>query len=592
MAVILALAAGSYVGCSSSNQTTPAPGSPPPPPALGNVTTWQNDNGRTGQNTSQTLLTTANVQKSSFGLICKIPITGQIYGQPLVVGSTVYVVTMQDYVYAFSIPANLSSSNCPVPTVVNLLQGTSPQEYPADCCFLGARGCKILGPTIGVLGTPVIDTASSTLYLLTESQIGSTPTPGQNCSSKQAQPPSGWVHRLHALDLSSGGSFLTEIDGGPVAVPNVTVGSVTFVSQNQIQRPGLLFLPSGAGSNPTVYIAFSMMDGSPAPHPPGWVFGYSAQNLTAPGYPLVYATTSSTGSEGGGIWQGGAGLAAGDDQSGAEYIYFSTADGTFNLGTGQDAGDSFIKMTPDLKSVAGSFTPADQYYRSCVDADLGAGGVGLLPDNLLPPPYSFMAVLGDKEGKIWMIDRNNPGGYSGGSCPLSCTSPCANADGNLQTIKASSNVFHNGPAFWNSNLYFAASNEALKRYPVSVTCKPGPVCAAAASSNDGNGNAINLGFGVTPSISSDPSNRNGIAWTITSQNVPAGGGAAVLSAFDAISLNELYDSGQCKNSGGTALDVPGPATKFSVPTVTNGYVFVGTQTDLDIYGPLESRTCH
>jgi len=52
-------------------------------------------------------------------------------------------------------------------------------------------------------------------------------------------------------------------------------------------------------------------------------------------------------------------------------------------------------------------------------------------------------------------------------------------------------------------------------------------------------------------------------------------------------LVELYDSNQC----GTA-DQPGPATKYSVPTIANGYVFIGTQTDFDIYGVLpSSRQC-
>src|SRR5579863_3756727 len=585
------------LGCSSSMPGSPAPQPPQPPPApLVNVTTWHNDNGRTGQNTSESVLTTGasgNVNTSTFGLICKIAVTGQIYGQPLVLGSTVYVVTMQDYVYAINLPAKLTSSNCPTPVAVNLLQATSPQEYPADCCFLGARQCEILGPTVGILGTPAIDTASNTLYVVTESQVGSTPTPGQNCKNKQTQPPSAWVHRLHALDLTTGTTFLAEKSNGPAVIPSAVMGSVTFLSQNQIQRPGLLFLSSGPGSHPTVYAAFSMMDGAPSPHPPGWVFGYDAQNLAASGYPMFYATTSDSGSEGGGIWQGGAGLAYGADGNGNNYLYFNTADGTFNMGTGPDVGDTFVKLTPDLKTVAGYFTPSDQYFRACLssDEDFGSTGPILIPDNFLPSPFSFLAVSADKSGNMWVMDRGNPGGYNGGSCTDSCTQACTATDNNLQTIQASSQVFHNSAAFWNSHLYLAADGDTLKRYPISSTCKPGPVCPAAATSNDGSGNLINMGFGVTPSISSDASNGNGIVWTITAQNVSAGGNPAVLSAFDAGTLNELYDSGQCKNSSGTVLDAPGPATKFSVPTVANGYIFVGTQTDLDIYGPIPSRTC-
>src|SRR5271155_2564988 len=143
-----------------------------------NVTTWHNDNWRTGQNIQEKILTVNNVNKSQFGLICRISVTGQIYGQPLVVanpagGMTAYVATMQDYLYVFNIPANLTSQNCPTPTVVNLL-ANYPGEYPQDCCYLGPgagkKGCAAqptaIYNTTGVLGTPVIDTTTNTLYLV------------------------------------------------------------------------------------------------------------------------------------------------------------------------------------------------------------------------------------------------------------------------------------------------------------------------------------------------------------------------------------------------------------------------------------------
>ncbi len=95
-------------------------------------------------------------------------------------------------------------------------------------------------------------------------------------------------------------------------------------------------------------------------------------------------------------------------------------------------------------------------------------------------------------------------------------------------------------------------------------------------------------YGTTPSVSSS-GNSNGIVWAVDDLNGYAaqGGAAAVLHAFNASSMIELYNSGQC----GTA-DLPGPATKFSVPTIANGYVFIGTQTDFDIYGVLlQARQC-
>jgi hypothetical protein len=144
------------------------------------VTTWHNDNWRTGQNTNETILKLSNVNKTHFGLLCKTTLLPQIggynqaYAQPLVIGHSngsmsVYVATMNDYVYKFDVPANLTRSTCGqvASTSVNLLQGLS--ETPADCNQVGSTNCGTIAPTVGVLGTPVIDPSTNTIYLATSS---------------------------------------------------------------------------------------------------------------------------------------------------------------------------------------------------------------------------------------------------------------------------------------------------------------------------------------------------------------------------------------------------------------------------------------
>jgi hypothetical protein len=400
-----------------------------------NVTTWHNDNGRTGQNTNETTLTTGNVNQTTFGKICSYALLAseQVYAQPLVlanimIGGTmheaVYVVTMQDNIYVFD-GANHTGTTC------NLLQGPfsliPSNELPADCTLIS--NCGAISPTVGVLGTPVIDASTNTLYVVTESQTTTGTTK--------------FYHRLHALDLTS--STLAEKYNGPATIPSATIGSVTFNSKHEIQRPGLLLTyEEPVPTYPTLYIGFSMMDGT-SPNPSGWIFGYDAHDLTntSTPFPLVYATTPGQGDSnhrhGGGIWQGGAGLAAGVDKVGSSYIYFSTGDGQFDnpLAMLGNAGDSFVKLTTELQA-ADYFTPADEYNRwdiSCNmtkggnDLDFGSGGVIVVPpDAHMNSAYQYVAIKADKENYLWVIDRTNPG-KSNACIPNSCS--CSNTDSNV-----------------------------------------------------------------------------------------------------------------------------------------------------------------
>src|SRR5258708_115668 len=81
--------------------------------------------------------------------------------------------------------------------------------------------------------------------------------------------------------------------------------------------------------------------------------------------------------------------------------------------------------------------------------------------------------------------------------------------------------------------------------------------------------------GATPSVSARPDGTNGIVWAINSANNGTDGssfGSAVLRAYDATNLaTELW------TSSGVAADKAGNAVKFTVPTIANGRVYVGTR---------------
>ncbi len=564
-------------------------------------------------------------------------VSGFVYGQPLIVadsgdnGMTVYVATMQDWVYAFKIPPSWDGKTCGqiTSTSMNLLQGTLAGQHPADACFIGnppSNGpdnctARAICPSAGVLGTPVIDAITKTLYLVTESQDKGTDPEGVNCQAKLKNPPfPSFYHYLHALDLAA----LSEKYGGPAVVGgSVNGGTKTFSSQQEIQRPGLLWYdgnPPTVLAVPRVFLAFSMMDGT-RPRPSGWIFSYDAVNLASP--PSFYASAPALSAVGAGFWQGAGALAVGLDNNQVESLFVSTADGTFDLNAqapnNTDAGDSFLKLGVNLAGAPSYFTPSDQYWRnSCTDSmgqpndlDFGSGGVLLLPDGTIGS-HPYVAFKADKEGEIWAIERTTPGGYTGASCGTNCATKCMNANNNLQTVQAGVNAggtfypafFHNNPAYWNRNLYFAGASSSapppdifpLTQFPVCTgtagdnsCCSQGnPLPAAICPS--GTSSHVLFNYGTTPAVSSSgTTGGTGVLWAVDDPNGYTDGRTnplpEVLHALNAVSMGETYNSSQC------AGDVAGPGVKYSVPTVANGFVFLGAQNEVDIYGLIMNKTC-
>jgi hypothetical protein len=520
-----------------------------------NVTTWHNDNGRTGWNAQESNLNVNNLGTSKFGKICSsAPLDGQVYAQPIVVtqlpiknvntGHTttypevVFVATENDSVYAFDPNSLDSHKNCTQIAYTSLLPSG---ESAVDCSQIGSGRCLTINPTVGILGTPVVDAITNTLYVVTESQ---------------STAPTALAHRLHALDITQ--STL------PEKVTAVQIGNGAF-SNAHIQRPGLLLL------NSVVYVGFSMMDGSNC-CPNGYVYGFDATNLIPLARPYFPTTIPGSGN-GAGVWQGGAGLAAGSDANGGTYLYFATGNGTFDGTT--NFGDSFIKLSIDLTTVNGYFTPTGQNFKN--DVDFGSGGVVIIPDGTLScSNCGYLAVSASKDHNIYLIDRTNPPGFASQS---------------VETV-AGSTVYHNAPGYYNSNLYYAAVRGTLGLYPLSNTCAKGgtpPICSSTPAATT----AVNFAYGTTPSVSSlGTTPGTAIVWAIWNHGDSCNGKLckrvppprppksepAVLYAFQADTLKQLYASNNC-----SSRDLMGSGIKFSVPTIANGKVYVGTQTELNVF---------
>jgi len=345
-----------------------------------------------------------------------------------------------------------------------------------------------------------------------------------------------------------------ERPGSPVTIqasfPGTGEGgnTVVFQPRNYKQRPGLLLL------NGVVYTAWSSHCDIGTYH--GWLIGYDAKTLQQV---AVYNNTPN-GNEGS-FWAGGAAPAA--DSSGN--IYLVAGNGTFDEESGGvDLGESFIKLsTPTewfspVHQVADYFAPFNFDALNNQDLDVGSAGVAFLGDEAGNASHPHLMAGAGKEGRIYLLDRDNLGHWQAGS-DSQIVGSAAGAIGG---------VFGN-PAYFNKTVYFCGSGDRLKAFPVSnATLAQTPASRSQAS----------FGYpGCVPSISASGA-LNGIVWILET--------SAILHAYDVSNLtNELYNSNQ-----NASRDALGSYVKFSVPMVANGKVYAGTANSLVAYGLLGSLT--
>ena len=542
------------------------------------VTTAHNDIARTGANTTETILTPANVKTGTFGRLYSMTVDGYVYAQPLYLpnltmgvgtpqaGTThnvVFIATEHDSIYAFDADNNGGANAAPL-WKITLLDSAHGATSGATTVPNGDVGTSDIVPEVGITGTPVIDASTKTLYVIgkTKETISGTTT---------------YVQRLHAIDVTTG---LEKFGGPKLLNPSsqcVTSGSpqpgdiwvagngngsvsgvLCFDPKWENNRPALLLL------NGIVYVGFAAHGDNGPWH--GWLLAFNASTLATTG---VWSTSPNA--VGSGIWMGGAGLAA-DVPSGKPFgrMFTVTGNGLFDAAASytnaMDYGDSIVRLdlTNGVPTVADDFTPHDQSFLNGGDIDQASGGVMLLPDSVGGGNGQHQLVQIGKSGRVYVLNRENLGGYNANNT----TDPGE---------RESTGGLWGAPAYWNGNVYIWGRSDVLKAFAFAN----GTITSTTPTSKSVESAAHTVlhhrfprmeppteSFGPSKQIISGPTDQRSCMRT----------------------MPQMWPPCFIPARKTPAKTHPERPVKFVVPTIANGKVYVGTETQLSVYGLLNGVT--
>lgn len=480
---------------------------------------------RTGENTSESVLTQAALESGQFGKLANKRVDRPIWGHPLYVAgidvqgrtrNVVYVTTSGLSVYAF----DADDYSEVAPLWYRKIPGTPP-----------------FATISGLLSTPVIDLDSQTMFVVAKVQSGP--------SSAE----SSFKFWLYAFDLVTG----ADKPNSPVEITAIApgngdskdgAGSIRFVPRWHMQRPGL------AISNGKLYILF----GSSADVRPchGWVMAYDTSSLQQV---HVFATTPNSGR--GGIWMSG----CGPSFDAAGNLYLATGNGIpFTPVT--EWGSAVLKLSPTLQ-VLDYFVPFNYNDLNKFNLDLGSAGVVLIPG-------TNRAITAGKQGKVYLMNTNDLGKVG------------ATSDRVVQSFQAFEAHLHCAPTLFHAQdgsvtVFAWAEEDFLKGYKFlpNGTLNLDFTLQSEMRAPDG------MPGGALTVTSNNRQSGTGLLWA----SLPLIGDGLMywvpgaLRVFNPVTLEEIW------NSNRYLADEVGYHTKFASATVVNGKVFLPTcSNQLAIYG--------
>ncbi len=506
------------------------------------VTTQHNDNSRTGWNSSEKLLTVSNVNAQTFGKLFSLAVDDQVYAQPLIVGGIKMDTTIHNVAYIATVNNTLYAYDANNGSLFWHKNFTPTGMRPPRNTDMGDCGgtYEDFSGNIGIVGTPVIDTVQRLIYFVVRATSGNT-----------------YAQYLHAVNIINGG----EMPGSPVQITATYTGNgdgssngvISFNPKTQNQRQALTLF------NGRVYITWSSHCDIGPYH--GWIIGYNASTLKQE---IVYNDTPEGGL--GGLWESGMGPSV--DNSGN--LYVAIGNGTVGINNDPtnvtNIASGAAKLTPSGNSltVTSYFIPYNYATLNTDDLDVGSIGSLLIPNT----NYFF---TGCKDGSLYLLDKDNMGGYTSSSNNIQQFFSLNNANANEHCQMA----YYKGVA--SEYVYIWSENDQLKAFPFnsgSGTFDVGNVVSSSVSGPSGE-------TGAMLSVSSNGStSSSGILWATfpvncnANQNVCPG----VVYAFDASDITRtLWHSDVSKELWNFA--------KFSSPTVANGHLYVPTFSGfVNVYG--------
>jgi hypothetical protein len=545
------------------------------------------NNTRQGWNKFETTLSAANVPR--LRKIREFVVDEKIDVSPLVVGNRLYVFTMTNTAFVFDVNTGAQLAR----------RQLAPPFDPADIANPPGKGMDLhnIYRNWGITATPVIDVASSTIYVTT---FGKPNPTSQNIERNNML----WILDANSLaDKKPAVLIEGNADNGGGGIPN------GFAVPYQKMRAGLGLI--GAEGHKAVVVSFSINGENPRGPGHGFVTAFDVRGLDredgfAP-RPAIFNITPGGGA--GGVWMSGSGPAIeGDD------LYFTTGNGMDPGTMPGNFAESFVKLhyTPgqagvdngkprlDVADFWGAFS---DFGRADEDQDLGAAGVVLVPDrgNL---------IGGGKDGILYNLNRNNlghslwdpqfnlpfvatylpnpPNGAAG--LPTSTRAdpnwPIVKLDRNAaaQTPTGKTYHIHGTPVYMErangANLYVWGENERLKAYNIDFATKRITAFRAegtqVASGNMPAPGGMPGGRLVVSSNGTAPG--TGVVWA----TYPVQGNAnsavvhGALVAYDATAIANGTQLKQLFHSDANPRDNLGNFAKYSTPVVANGKVYVGT----------------